>query len=167
MTAWFARVGLPLSPVERASVEAWTRGAPSQGAAAWRAVATWPEASSIVRAMDLDATWWDLEEAERETLWMRASEVEGEAELLRRLTALSEGIAGVVRAHVATTLARAGPVDPAVGREAASAALLAAHQDALRRMAGAEDSHGFAQKYALFTGGRWPLGYHFGSFLIF
>ena len=149
------------------ALDAWTRGVPAEGAAAWRTVATWPEASSIARAMDVDATWWDQEEAERERLWLRAAEAHGEAELLHRLAAVTEGIADGVRAHSEAAAAGAHVVDPSVCIEAASAALLAAHQDALRELAGEDGNHGFAQKYALFAGGRWPLGYHFGHFLIF
>jgi hypothetical protein len=167
LNAWFARVGLPLTPAERVALDAWTRGEPAEGATAWKSVGTWPEALSFARAMDFDATWWDREEAERERLWLRAADAHGEAELLHRLTVVNEGIAGDVRAHAAAAAAHARVADPAACMEAAGAALLAGHHDALRELAGADGSHGFARKYALFQAGRWPLGYHFGHFLIF
>ncbi len=46
-------------------------------------------------------------------------------------------------------------------------ALLAAHQSALARMAGEGPDHRFVRKFALFVGGRWPLGYDSARFAIF
>ena len=44
---------------------------------------------------------------------------------------------------------------------------LAAHQSALALLAGEGPDHRFVRKYALFTRGRWPLGYHSARFAIF
>lgn len=37
----------------------------------------------------------------------------------------------------------------------------------LARAAGAESDHPFLRKYALYSGGRWPLGVYDGAFAIF
>lgn len=50
---------------------------------------------------------------------------------------------------------------------AAGAALLAAHQQALAELAGEGGTHFFGFKYALFAGGRWPLGHHRGRYVVF
>jgi hypothetical protein len=167
MTAWFARVGLPLSAEERRLADDWARGAPPQSGSTWRSVATWAEAAGVVHAMDIDSTWWDQEEGARENLWLVAANALGEAELLRRLTSVAEDISGDVRARAEAATKSAGVTDPAICREAAGAAMLAAHQYALLAAAGANVEHGFAHKYALFRAGRWPLGYHFGEYVIF
>jgi hypothetical protein len=46
-------------------------------------------------------------------------------------------------------------------------ALLAAHQRALAEIAGAGTGHRFIRKHALFSEGRWPVGYHSARFVIF
>ena len=83
MTRWFARVGLPLS-------EGRARGRRPDGRAAWRRPRRQPSRPlhrgrrrqrSSAKAI-VDSTWWDDEEAERETLWARATQRWSESELL-------------------------------------------------------------------------------------
>jgi hypothetical protein len=64
-------------------------------------------------------------------------------------------------------MAAAGVADTVIADEAVAMALLAAHQHALAEIAGAETGHRFRRKYALFEGGRWPVGYHSARFVIF
>ena len=68
-------------------------------------------------------------------------------------------------AAVAAT--RCGCADAALIRVAAGAATYAAYQQRLARAAGAPDSHPFMRKYALYSGGRWPLGVYDERFAIF
>jgi hypothetical protein len=63
--------------------------------------------------------------------------------------------------------ARSGCADAALIRAAAGAASHAAYQARLARAAGAPPGHPFLRKYALYCGGRWPLGVYEGQFAIF
>jgi hypothetical protein len=166
MIPWFACVGMPLAPSETDTLHALMQAEPLLAGAHILAVATWQEATSLAREMEADAVWWNHEEAERERLWHAASDRMGETELLRRLSSLATGDAGV-QATVAAAAARADFTDAAAIRDAAGAVLLAAHQNALAAFAGEDDHHAFARKYALFAGGRWPLGYHQGRYVFF
>jgi hypothetical protein len=85
--------------------------------------------------------WWQAEEEQR----------------------LNEALHGA--AAVAAT--RAGCSDAALIRAAAGAASYAAHQAHLALAAGAPPGHPFLRKYALYCGGRWPLGVYEGRFAIF
>jgi hypothetical protein len=167
MTAWFARVGLPLTPQENAAIGELTRILAPQAPASVTALASWQEAAVFVRAVELDSVWWDQEEEERETLWARATEHRTEAELFQRVIAMTRGLDTEVRAAASAAVTAAGGADMAIVGEAAGMALLAAHQSALADLAGEGAGHRFFRKYALFTGGRWPLGYHSAHFVIF
>jgi hypothetical protein len=72
-----------------------------------------------------------------------------------------------VRGAALAAAAAAGVADTAIAIEATGMALLAAHQSTLAGLSGAGLEHRFVRKYALFTGGRWPLGYHASRFVIF
>lgn len=63
--------------------------------------------------------------------------------------------------------ARAGCADEALIRVAAGSASYAAYQARLAHAAGAAAGHPFLRKYALYCGGRWPLGVYHGEFSIF
>jgi len=67
----------------------------------------------------------------------------------------------------AIAAARDGSNDPGLVRAAAGAALMAAHQSALARLAGEGTGHFFVRRHALFEGGRWPLGTYRGQYLVF
>ena len=167
MTAWFARVGLPLAPEEEAAVGELSRIAAPGALVAVTALASWQDAAAFVRMAEHDATWWDQEEEEREALWTRATEHRTESELLQRLVAVSLALDAEVRGAALAAAAAAGVADTAIAIEATGMALLAAHQSTLAGLAGAGPEHRFVRKYALFTGGRWPLGYHSARFVIF
>jgi hypothetical protein len=166
MTHWFARVGLPLSQDERVTVADWMRSV-APAAATLAAVASWQEASQIVRATEVDSTWWDDEEAERERLWGQATERWNESELLESLDAATRGLNMEIHGAASVAATAAGMTDERIVAEASSMALLAAHQRALAEMAGALADHRFVLKYALFAAGRWPLGYHFARLVVF
>ena len=167
MTAWFARVGLPLTPEEVAAIGELTRIVAPHASVAVTAIASWQEAAAFVRAVEHDATWWDQEEEEREALWERAAEHRSEADLLQHLETLNRDLEAEVHDAALAAAATAGVVDQAIAVEAAGMALLAAHQSALASMAGAGTGHRFIRKYALYKGGRWPVGYHSARFVIF
>ncbi|MBA3775113.1 MAG: hypothetical protein H0X11_01520 [Betaproteobacteria bacterium] len=165
--AWFSRVGLPLTPSDRAEVVALLRGHRLLAEAEMGEVDSWAEASSIVRAADWDGSWWDDEEAERERLWMCAAERLGENALLGKLTEIADALTQSVRDAAGTAAAHAGVAHGALIRAASGAALLAAQQSALASIALEGGTHFFTHKFALFKNGRWPLGLHLGRYVVF
>jgi hypothetical protein len=167
MTAWFARVGLPLTPQESSAIDELTRIVAPLAPVAVTALASWQEAAAFVRATENDSAWWDQEEEERESLWARAAELRTESELLQRLNAMSRGLEAEVRAAVSAAVTAADGTGAAIANDAVGMALLAAHQSALADMAGEGPDHRFVRKYQLFTAGRWPLAYHSARFVIF
>ena len=167
MTAWFARVGLPLAEEETAAIGELTRIVALPVPVVVTVLATWQEAAAFVRAVEHDATWWDQEEEEREALWIRATEHRTETELFEHLNAMTGVLDAEVRAAAFAAAKAAGAADMAIAIEATGMALLAAQQSTLAGIAGAGSDHRFVRKYALFTGGRWPLGYHSARFVIF
>jgi len=167
MTAWFARVGLPLDSDEEAAVVDLMRLVAPHPAVVVAALGSWQQAAAFVRAAERDSLTWDQEEEEREALWTRAAEQRTEDEVLRLLDASLRGLDAEVRAAALTAVGRAGGVDVDVVTEATGMALLAAHQSALALLAGEGHDHRFVRKFALFVRGRWPLGYHSARFAIF
>ena len=103
--------------------------------------------------------WWRAEEGERARLERGVRLDPADAQWL----ALNEALHGAA----AVAAARAGCADAALIRVAAGAASYAAYQARLARAAGAEGTHPFLRKYALFSGGRWPLGVYRGQFSVF
>jgi hypothetical protein len=167
MTGWFARVGLPLAAKENAAIVELTRIVAPYAPVVVTALASWQEAVTFVRVAEHDPTWWDQEEEERERLWAHATEHRTESELLQRVNTITHELSAEVRNAAHAAVKAAGVVDAAIAIEATGMALLAAHQSALADMAGAGPEHRFILKYALFAGGRWPLGYHSARFVIF
>ena len=167
MTAWFARVGLPLADGERAAIDELLLGVAPHAPVAITALASWQEAAVFVRAAAHDIAWWDDEEEERELLWARAAEDRTEAGLFELVTAATHGLDVELREAALAATAGAGVGDISIAGEAAAMALLAAHQNALAEIAGAGAGHRFIRKHALFKEGRWPIGYHSARFVIF
>ena len=166
-TAWVARVGLPLEPDEESAVLDLMRIVAPHAAGAITALGSWQEAAACVRAGERDSMVWDQEEEEREALWARATEQRTEDEVLRQLDVGIRGLDVEMRVAVLAAMGGAGVVDAELATEATGMALLAAHQSALALLAGAGPDHRFVRKNALFTRGRWPLGYHSARFAIF
>lgn len=167
MTAWFARVGLPLADGERAVIGELLRGVVPHASVAITALSSWQEAAVFVRAAAHDSAWWDDEEEERELLWARAAEERTEAGLLELVTGMTRGLDTELRAAALAAMAAAGVADTSIAGEAVAMALLAAHHHALAEIAGAGTGHRFIRKYALYLEGRWPVGYHSARFVIF
>ena len=117
-------------------------------------MASWPEAGQICRRPA--EAWWRAEEHERERLEKYARFNPADADWL----ALNETLHGAA----AGAAARGGCADAALIRAAAGAASYAAYQ---ARLAGAAQDHPFVRKYALYCGGRWPLGIYEDGFAIF
>lgn len=163
---WFAAVGAPLAPSQRALVLTLL-SAHALVAPTIAQVTHWSEAAGILWAVDGEATWWNIEEEERERLWEVASLNHTEDALLEHLAAAEAQVAPAIAAAATAALARSGLADPKLAAAAGAAATLAVHQRALARIAGAPESHLFALKYRLFAEGHLPLGYHAGRYLIF
>ena len=153
--AWFSSLGEPLGAAERAEIAAYLAGLDM--AAPVDSVSSWPQAAQVCRGAA--GPWWDAEEAERARLEQRATLDPADPEWL----ALNE----VLHGAAAVAAARAGCADPAHIRAAAGSAAYAAYQARLARAAGAPPGHPFLRKYALYCGGRWPLGVYNGRFVIF
>lgn len=167
LPAWFSRVGRALEESERVLIAALIGGDTALAPAGIGGVDHWHEAALFVCAADRDGAGWDREEDERARLWEGAAERRTEDELLARLTAITKALTDPVHRAAAAAAARDGVADPALVRTAAAAALMAAQQHALVELAGEGATHFFAFKYALFAGGRWPLGWDRDRYLLF
>jgi len=165
--AWFSCVGRPFAPAEHAAIAAMVRAHAELAGAEIGGVRQWHEAGAFIRAAEWDDTWWEHEEEERARLWECAADRHAEDDLLARLATVTRALTAAVHGAAAAAALRDGSADPALVRVAAGAALLAAHQHALVALAGEGATHFFAAKYALFAGGRWPLGYHRGRYVVF
>jgi hypothetical protein len=153
--AWFSTLGEPLGDEEIAEAAAYLAGLSLS--APLGLVRSWNEAREACRGAA--GAWWAAEEAERATLEKKARLDPADPGWL----ALNEAFHGAA----AVAAARAGCADAALIRAAAGAAGYAAYQARLARAAGARTGHPFLRKYALYCGGRWPLGLYDGRFLIF
>jgi hypothetical protein len=153
--AWFSTLGEPLGEAERGDVAAYLAGLAM--AAPVHAVSSWREAGAIcAQPAEL---WWSAEERERACLEQKARLHPADPQWL----SLNEALHGAA----AVAAARGGCADPALIRAAAGAASYAAYQARLAHAAGAPATHPFLRKYALYCGGRWPLGVYEGRFAIF
>ena len=154
--AWFSTLGEPLGEAERAEISAYLRGLGLPDLPV-RAASSWQEAGELCRQPA--HAWWQAEEAERARLEPSARLDPADPAWLQ----VTDRLHGA--AAVAAT--RSGCADAALIRVAAGAATFAAYQQRLARAAGAPESHPFMRKYALYSGGRWPLGVYGERFAIF
>jgi hypothetical protein len=161
---WFARVGFEWSDDERTAALALAAARPTLV----RADATFltdPAAIvRIVQAVDDDVAAWDQDEDEWERLWLQAARQHLDDELAARIAALAPALEPDIRRAATGALQRAGIDSAACLRAAANAALGAAQQAELAALAGETFTHFWFGRDALFRRGRWPLGYHRGSF---
>jgi hypothetical protein len=155
--AWFSTLGAPLGDAERAEISAYLDGLGLRADLPVHPTSSWREAADLCRQPA--GEWWRAEEAERARLERSARLDPADAAWLQ----VTERLHGA--AAVAAT--RSGCADAALIRVAAGAATCAAYQQRLARAAGAPDSHPFMRKYALYSGGRWPLGVYDERFAIF
>ena len=154
---WFSALGEPLDDAERSEIRAYLRGVGVKASLPTLVVESWDQAGGITR--NPAGSWWSAEEAERKRLEKHAQLDPADPEWL----AATETLHGA--AALAAT--RSGVSDPGLIRAAAGAAGYAAYQYRLARAAGASPDHPFVRKYALFCGGRWPLGVYSDRFAIF
>jgi hypothetical protein len=155
--AWFCALGEPLGAAEAADIAASLAALGLATGPPALVVASWREAAEIARTPA--ERWWNAEEAERARLGRIVRLDPADREWL----ALTDALHGAA----AVAAARAGCADQGLIRAAAGAATYAVHQYRLARAAGAGDEHPFMRKYALFAGGRWPLGVYADRFAIF
>ena len=155
--AWFSALGEALGDDERREIAGYLAGLGMNAAMPVRQASTWEEAGDICRVPS--EQWWQAEEGQRAALEAKASLDPADREWL----ALNDALHGAA----AVAAARAGCADAALIRAAAGAASYAAYQARLARAAGAPSAHPFLRKYALYCGGRWPLGVYEGRFAIF
>lgn len=156
-TAWFSALGEPLGAAEAADIDAYLAALGLVPELPPLAVTSWAQAAAIARTPA--ERWWGAEEAERVRLERTVRLDPADREWL----ALTDALHGAA----AVAAARSGCADQGLIRAAAGAATYAAHQYRLARAAGAGNDHAFVRKYALFSGGRWPLGVYGGRFAIF
>jgi hypothetical protein len=155
--AWFSTLGEPLGAAEAADIAAYLAGLGLATREPTLVVASWREAEAVARQPA--ERWWNAEEAERACL-----------ERAARLDPADPGwlaLTDVLHGAAAVAAARAACADTGLIRAAAGAATYAAYQYRLAQAAGAGDEHPFVRKYALFAGGRWPLGVYGDRFAIF
>jgi hypothetical protein len=155
--AWFSALGTPLGDDERSDLAAYLAGLGMNAAMPVHQATTWEEAGELCRTPS--EQWWQAEEGERARLERNARLDPADPGWL----ALTEALHGAA----AVAAARAGCADAALIRAAAGAASYAAYQARLARAAQAPAAHPFLRKYALYCGGRWPLGIYDQRFAIF
>jgi hypothetical protein len=155
--AWFSALGEPLGEAEHAEIAAYLHGLGLPDLPV-RAASSWQEAGELCRR-PADA-WWQAEEAERVRLESSSARLDPADPAWLRATEKLHGAAAVAAT-------RSGCADAALIRVAAGAATFAAYQQRLARAAGAPATHPFLRKYALYCGGRWPLGVYGERFAIF
>lgn len=164
---WFSACGLPLESSDLSDARAYLYSLGAQPGTTVGPVASWEHAERIIRNPAWDSTWWEREEAERKALLAQCAARFGEATTLDHLS-IKAGIEHeVIHGAAALAASRMGVADPALTRAAAGAASMAAHGRALAQHAEAGDTHMFMRRYALFEGGRWPLGIVRGVFHLF
>ena len=151
---WFARAGLPFCASEARLANGDVRAAGLDGFVGIAFAASWPDAGALMRSPHSAVGWWDREEAERKQLMAEVARRVGMQPLLEALTSAVDGHAESTYACALQSCAG----DEALAKAASGAALGAIHQHALAMLACSADLHVFMQKYALFAGGRFPLG---------
>jgi len=164
---WFRRVGERLSETERADAHEYllALGFPECGVVQ---AMDWEEAEEAARNPDWNTAWWEAEEQFRVSLSSQAVDLAGDEEsVLVALTHVASKASDAVHGAAETAAHRFGVDDDGLIRAAAGAATQAAYQAALVIAAAEEEDHAFALKFALYRGGRWPVGIVGGTFYLF
>lgn len=165
--AWFSACGTPLEYSDRSDARAYLNAMGMPESISILPVASWEHAERLIRSPSWDARWWDIEEAERRRLYDDCIAKLGETTVMARLSVASGVESEVIHGAAAVAAAQKGVADPALIRAAAGAGSMAAYTRLLARLADAAPDHLFVRKYALFEGGRWPLGIVSGALYIF
>jgi hypothetical protein len=145
--AWFARVGLPFSPGERAAVAGM--------APRVKRIGTWAEVRRSADDPRANAAY-DRDADEVVALKSRALAHTAPDELLAVMSAVVDRGLEVFHEAAVREARRAGVADEELTRVAAGAAAEAVYRGALAE-AVAGPSHPFVATARLFAGGRWPL----------
>jgi hypothetical protein len=153
---WFSSCGTPLSAAETETAASYV-AALGLGELPVAGVADWRAAQALAQRPDWSRAWWDGESGAEKALRRRGARRFGEDDFLAALSQVTEAASSINNAATAS-LARAGLCDEGLAKAAAGAASQACHQAALALLADAGQSHAFALKFRLFSGGRWPLG---------
>jgi hypothetical protein len=153
---WFSTCGTPLSAAEGKTAAAYV-AALGLGELPVAGIADWRDAQTLAQRPDWSRAWWDAEIGAEKNLHRQGALHFGEDDFLAALTAVTEAASSIHDSAVAV-LARAHLHDQGLAKAAAGAASQACHQAALAHLAGAGETHPFALKFRLFSGGRWPLG---------
>jgi len=164
---WFSACGLPLEHSDLSDARAYLQSLNAPATTTIEPAASWEHAERIIRNPAWDTSWWEREEAARKVLLARCIARFGEAQTLDHLSIKAGIDHEVIHGAAALAASRMGVADPALTRAAAGAASMTAHGRALAQLAEAGDTHMFMRKYALFEGGRWPLGLVRGVFYLF
>jgi hypothetical protein len=154
--AWFAACGDELTESEVIDARLMA-GAFGFAGVRMAPVAHWEDAAKMTQRPDWSRAWWNAESAAETALKSALIARFGDSAVLARLSRVMLA-AGALNGAASLALARAQVADEALARVASGAAAQACHQAALARAAGEGAAHGFAAKFRLFGGGRWPLG---------
>lgn len=152
--SWFAALGEPLTPGERADAEAYAQ---ALGVNDIELAHDWGEAEQRLKSPDWSAAWWEHEEALRRALLAKAERHYPERVLWTALSGLTSETGDLVHGKAAMAAARERNVAAASIHVAAGAASHAVYQLAVTRLARADEPL-FEIKFRLFAAGRWPLG---------
>lgn len=155
--AWFSTLGAPLGAGELEDIRAYLAGIGMQANLPALLVASWDEASEIVRRPA--GGWWAAEERERARLEETIHLDPADPEWVK--------LNDVLHGAAAVAAARFGYAHADMIKVAAGSASFAAYHYLLADAAQAGADHPFVRKYALFAGGRWPLGVYGDRFAIF
>lgn len=157
MSAWFARLGEPLTGAERALVQSYLTGLGLEQGISIDTVTDFQSASRIIAHPDWDRRWWDAEQRERERLRSELSSSDENSQLLRALSRAVDDSLTVEAGTGAAPLAAFGCSEEGLNRAAAGALGETLYLSRLAELGGAPASHPFSSKRALFAGGHWPL----------
>lgn len=164
---WFTACGLPLEASDLSEARAYLAALQMHSSVRIEVAASWTHAERIIRSPVWDMSWWEREESERRRLTALCVQRLGDAAVHEALDLAIGQEHEILHGAATLAAARLGVADEALVRAAAGAAGMAAHGRALALLAQAGDDHIFMRKYALFAGGRWPLGLVGGAFHIF
>lgn len=153
--AWFAASGEPATDAEARAARRYLEGL-GLGTLSLRWLKSLDEASAIIRDPAWSRSWADAEQEAVAALTRELDAQLGHDTATERLNRLMSDAGTTVFGFAAAAAARAGIADQGLIRAMAGAASQACFEMAL---ASALDraSHPAADKYRLFTGGRWPL----------
>jgi hypothetical protein len=155
--AWVSTLGAPLGTGELEDIDAYLDGLAIAAPLPPLLVESWEQASELIRNPAL--AWWEREEAERARMEKKVHLDPADPQGVK--------LNDVLHGCAAVAAARFGYAHADMIKVAAGSASYAAYHEMLARAAGEPPTHPFFRKYALFAGGRWPLGVYGDRFAIF